>query len=175
MVRREFSPFSMKTFMHKMILMRCRVVATSIWRLYSIIHHQAGTYPYMDFTWWTPPAIVLSCVEIGLAMMCASMPIFWPVIEQRLAAIFVSYEVRVTEENYGDYGLAYELEHTKSRQAESLKSHGGTSIEILTGDGHEGQKGSAYSIGVDPLAEESRYGNGFQASVQTKRKQNWEI
>jgi hypothetical protein len=103
------------------------------------------------------------------------MPIFWPIIEQRLAAIFVSYEVRVTEEHFDDYGLAYELEHTKSGRAESLKSHGGTSIEVLTREEHEGQKGPAYSIGVDPLAEESRYGNGFQASVQSKRKQNWEI
>ena len=118
--------------------------------------------------------IILSCLEIDLAIICASMPIFWPIIEKSLAAIFVSYEVNVTEERiHDDYGLAYELEHTNSERLGSLRSTSGTSVEGLTKDDNERSKMPEYSIGPDPLSEEAR--TGFQASVQSKPKPKWEI
>jgi len=118
--------------------------------------------------------IILSCVEIDLAIICASMPIFWPIIEKSLAAIFVSYEVNVTEERiYDDYGLAYELEHQKSRREGSVRSISGTSEEGLTREDNTGTKAPKYSVGIDPLGEESN--TRFQASVQSKPKPNWEI
>jgi hypothetical protein len=155
------------------------VVAASVWRLYTIIIHQAGTYPYFDTTWWTPLMIILSAVEVNLAIICASTPIFWPMIETQFAAIFVSYEVNVTEERIGDdYGLAYELEHTKHGRQGSMKSSGGTSIEGLTNEnGCDDEQGKIpkYSVGIDPLGDDARYGNGFQARVQTQPKDNWVI
>jgi hypothetical protein len=123
--------------------------------------------------------LILSAIEINLAIICASTPIFWPMIETQMTAIFVSYEVNVTEERIGDdYGLAYELEHTKSGRQGSVKSSGGTSIEGLTRENNnddEQGKMPKYSIGIDPLGEDTRYGNGFQATVQTQPKDNWAI
>jgi hypothetical protein len=152
-------------------------VAISVWRLYSICKHEAATAPYIDFTWWTPSMIVLSCLEIDLAIICASMPIFWPVIERSLASIFVSYEVKVTEEHVQveDYGLAYELEHTKSQGQESTRSGSGTSMEGLTRDEEDGGKIPKFSIGPDPLDEETRAGVGFQTNVEARPKPKWEI
>jgi hypothetical protein len=121
--------------------------------------------------------VVLSCLEIDLAIICASMPIFWPIIEKSLSAIFVSYEVNVTEERVqDDYGLAYELEHTKSAGQQSLRSVSGTSMEGLTMTREEdGNKAPKFSVGPDPLDEDTRAVTGFQASVQTKPKPKWEI
>lgn len=122
--------------------------------------------------------IILSCIEIDLAVICASVPIFWPLLEKRFTAILVSYEVKVTEErvNIEDYGLAYELEHHNSHgRASSVKSYSGTSIERLTQDEEEFGKMPQYSVGPDPLSDEARLGNGFQATVQSKPKPNWVI
>jgi hypothetical protein len=146
----------------------------SIWRLQAITANQAGTYPYYDFTWHTPLMMILSCLEIHLAIMCASMPIFWPIIEKSFAAIFVQYEVNVTEERIdNEYGLAYELEHSKSRRDGSIRSMSGTSVEELTGKNEDAGKAPKYSVGLDPLGDEAR--NVYQTSVQTKPKQKWEI
>ncbi|KAH7084880.1 hypothetical protein BKA63DRAFT_4610 [Paraphoma chrysanthemicola] len=150
------------------------VVSMSIWRLYQISLNQAGTYPYVDFTWWSPLMIIPSCLEIDLAIICASIPIFWPVIEKSLSAIFVSYEVNVSEERVvDDYGLAYELEYTKTGPSERTKSTSGTSIEALTRE--DKAKLQAYSVGNDPLSEEAQNGFGFQANVETKPKPKWEL
>jgi hypothetical protein len=118
--------------------------------------------------------IVLSCLEIDLAIICTSIPIFWPMIEKSFASIFVSYEVNITEERIDDdYGLAYELEHTKSRRTGSVRSTSGTSVEGLTQGDEDDTKAPKFSVGMDPLADESR--NGYKTSVQTRPKQNWEI
>jgi hypothetical protein len=116
--------------------------------------------------------IILSCLEIDLAIICASMPIFWPIIEKSLASIFVSYEVDVTTEHVpDDYGLAYELEHTKSAGQHSLRSTSGTSMEGLTKDDDGETNVPKFSIGPDPLDDVV----GFQTSVQSKPKPKWEI
>lgn len=107
--------------------------------------------------------------------MCASVPIFWPMFQKSLAAIFVQYEVDIREERVDDeYGLAYELEHSKSRREGSFKSVSGTSVEELTkGDSRDNAQPPKFSVGVDPLSEEVSHGN--QTSVHTKPKQKWAI
>ncbi|CAO2658584.1 Nn.00g063070.m01.CDS01 [Neocucurbitaria sp. VM-36] len=150
------------------------VVAISIWRLYGITVTRAGTHPYLDFTWWSPTMIILSCLEIDLAIVCASMPIFWPIIEKSLAAIFVSYELEVVEERVDDHGLVYELEHMEGRE-NSLKSSG-TSTQELTNEEDEegGLVGKVYTVGPDPLSEEART-VGLKTDVRSKPKPRWEL
>jgi hypothetical protein len=121
--------------------------------------------------------ILLSCLEIDLAIICASMPVFWPVFERGLASIFVSYEIKVSEEHVRneDYGLAYELEHTKSKGQESTRSGSGTSMEGLTRDEEDGGKMPKFSIGPDPLDEETIAGVGFQTNIEAKPKPKWKV
>ncbi|KAF2872343.1 hypothetical protein BDV95DRAFT_380891 [Massariosphaeria phaeospora] len=178
------------------------VVFTSIWRLYTISSSRAPTHPYIDFTWWSPISIILSSLEIDLAIMCASIPIFWPVIEKSLAQIFVTREVRVTEHRRLDdeQGLAYELEHNHKMGMErsaSLKSDGGQSRESLTREvshssGNEasvgGGRGGGDDLGrhykdhyvvaqVDPLALEngSTGMRGIETNVNSGPKPKWRL
>lgn len=146
----------------------------SIWRLHSIVEHRAGLEPYPDFMWWTPISIILSCLEIDLAIICASMPIFWPMVSKSFAAIFVSHEIQVEEVRVDNHGLAYELEHTKSRGQQSLRSSSGTSTHELTSDLEDTFK-EPISVGVDPLGPEAQSGQGLQTNIESEPKRRWEI
>lgn len=118
--------------------------------------------------------IVLSCLEIDLAIICASMPIFWPIIEKSLSAIFVSYEVQVVEERVDDYGLTYELEHMKGGDRGSIKSSG-TSTQELTHEDEEHGRKPQFTVGFDPLNEEQR-GGGLSTNVETTAApQKWQL
>lgn len=146
----------------------------SVWRLQSIVQHSAALTPYPDFTWWTPISVILSCLEIDLAIICASIPIFWPVLQKSLSAIFVRHEIEVVETRIDDHGLAYELEHTKTRGHHSLKSSSGTSTHELTNDPEDGNQ-QGYSLGVDPLGGEAQSGQGLQTNIDSEPKRRWEI
>ncbi|KAJ4378512.1 hypothetical protein N0V86_006218 [Didymella sp. IMI 355093] len=150
------------------------VVMISVWRLQSIVQHKAGLSPYPDFTWWTPISIILSCLEIDLAIMCASMPIFWPVIQRSFSAIFVSHQIEIVETRAEGVGYTYELEHTKTRGAQSVRSSSGTSTHELTNDVEEIYK-EPISIGIDPLSEEAQNGQGLQTNINSEPKRRWEI
>lgn len=72
----------------------------SIWRLQSIVETRATTLPTFDPTWYGATPIVLSSMEVCLATICASLPVFWPVLKKNLGPyIMVTHEVRVTRES----------------------------------------------------------------------------
>lgn len=74
-------------------------MAISIARLASIAETRAGTYPVADPTWLAPTSIILSCLEVDIAILCASIPIFWPLISAlTFGKIFVVDEVIVRTE-----------------------------------------------------------------------------
>lgn len=102
------------------------------------------------------------------------MPIFWPVIQKSLSAIFVSHEINVVETRIEGHGLAYELEHTKTGGQHSTRSSSGTSTHELTNDVEDAYKES-YSVGIDPLGVEAQSGAGLQTSINSAPKQKWEM
>ncbi|KAH7401563.1 hypothetical protein BKA66DRAFT_556005 [Pyrenochaeta sp. MPI-SDFR-AT-0127] len=147
------------------------VVATSVWRLCAIISTRAATQPYIDFTWWSPTVIILACLEIDLAIICASMPIFWPIIEKSLSAIFVSFEVEIVEEHIDDYGLAYELEHTEGRNGR-IQSISGTSTQELSKEEEGGMVAKRdCNMGFDTLNEEP----SVKTDIKSTPKPKWEL
>lgn len=81
-----------------------RIVTISLWRLATVVAHSAGWEPTLDFTWYGPPSIILSSLEVFCGLIAASCPIFWPVIKSSLNAIFVTQivEVRTYERHDGD-------------------------------------------------------------------------
>ncbi|EMD68417.1 hypothetical protein COCSADRAFT_80211 [Bipolaris sorokiniana ND90Pr] len=144
-------------------------VGTAVGRLHGIVKTKGATYPYVDYTWWTPTMIILSCLEIDLAIICASMPIFWPIVERSLVAILVSYEVQVVEERVDDYGLTYELEHKKTNDRTSIKSSGTSTRELTQQEednSNNNGKRQQFTVGCDPLNEEQRNA-GFTANIET--------
>lgn len=71
----------------------------AIWRLVTILDHQAATWPTHDPTWYGSISIILAVLEIDCAAICASIPIFWPVLEAQWGSIFITQEIKITREN----------------------------------------------------------------------------
>lgn len=67
----------------------------SISRFATQIHSRATTYPSFDPTWYGPSTTVLSVLEVDLATIVASLPIFWPHLRRNVASILVTHEVEV--------------------------------------------------------------------------------
>ncbi|EOA87612.1 hypothetical protein ACJQWK_08728 [Exserohilum turcicum] len=100
-------------------------VMMAILRLWSTFKHNASSAQSFDFVWWYPEVLIISSLEVSFAIMCASMPIFWPTVMISWGHIFVTNEVRVTShERLGSVSQeAYELKRT-----ESVKSNESTRI-----------------------------------------------
>jgi len=69
-----------------------------------------------DLTWNSPTPTGLATLEINLASICAALPVFWPVVKDGWARIFVTYEVSVTRES-GMY-----IPRRKRRQQEEAQA-----------------------------------------------------
>ncbi|XXH02161.1 hypothetical protein Hte_008529 [Hypoxylon texense] len=75
------------------------VIVFATWRLITIVEHQVATWPTRDPTWYGPISIVLAVLEVDAASVCASVPIFWPVLRDlNWGKIFVTQEVNITRE-----------------------------------------------------------------------------
>lgn len=82
----------------------------SIWRLQSIVETRAATLPTFDPSWYGPTPIVLSSMEVCLATICASLPVFWPVLKKTLGPyIMVTHEIKITRESRQDCECETEL------------------------------------------------------------------
>lgn len=94
--------------------------------------------PVWDPTWYGPISILLGAVEVDLASICASIPVFWPVVEKQLGKIFVTQEIRVTHHNRLSEVDDYEMSGSKTPQlsrAESVKSLVGSRTAISASRG----------------------------------------
>ncbi|KAI3340477.1 hypothetical protein F4824DRAFT_423351 [Ustulina deusta] len=112
-----------------MILLGIGVNLVSIWRLYTIIKNRAGTYPVMDPTFYAPISIVLAALEVDLASIVASIPIFWPMLTHSWGKIFVTQEVQ------------FELPHfTPSRQTSRTRGDSDGSLKLVITE-HTGGQG----------------------------------
>ena len=65
------------------------------------IYYKTGYYPTRDPTWYGPKSILLIVLEVNIASICASVPIFWPVLAPFLGNIFVTREFSVKTETVG--------------------------------------------------------------------------
>lgn len=96
----------------------------SVIRLVNLVETRAGTYPTLDPSWYGCTAAIVSALEVNIATICASLPVFWPVIKENiLGKIIVTYEVDVTHETrysggfneLNDCGDLYALDTTCSK------------------------------------------------------------
>ncbi|XXH02151.1 hypothetical protein Hte_008519 [Hypoxylon texense] len=103
-----------------LVVMGATVNGLTIWRLATIIEHRATTSPTFDPTWYAPISIMLGALEVNVASICASVPIFWPSLKARLDEIFVTREVTITTRNRrsnrfsDEAGDRIELQRTES-------------------------------------------------------------
>ncbi|KAJ0107968.1 hypothetical protein J7T55_008104 [Diaporthe amygdali] len=105
----------------------------SIWRLQSIVETRAATLPAFDPTWYGTTPIVLSCMEVDLAAICASLPVFWPVIQKSIGSvIIVTHEVKITREQRrtGDGNTSNENVDLRRQRSEEVLLEDGDSLPI---------------------------------------------
>ncbi|KAJ4394487.1 hypothetical protein N0V93_003705 [Gnomoniopsis smithogilvyi] len=94
----------------------------SIARFATQIHSRATTYPSFDPTWYGPSTTVLSVLEVDLATIVASLPIFWPHLRRNIASILVTHEVEIkitrdsvyVREGGGEHGAHWDVEGGES-------------------------------------------------------------
>ncbi|KAF3015851.1 hypothetical protein E8E14_006838 [Neopestalotiopsis sp. 37M] len=111
----------------------CLVVCISIWRLATLIDHQAATSPTFDPSWYSPISVVLSIAEVNVANICASVPVFWPVLSNSIEEIFVTKEIRVISETRGD---EFEL-RSRSNSTGTFEFHSSAQSSIHHADRSE--------------------------------------
>lgn len=126
------------------------VNAMAIWRLQTIIEHQAATYPTPDPTWYGPISMLLALVEVDLSALAASIPIFWPVLQMAWGKIVVTKEVEVAFESRYDYTLD-----------SASRSRPGSESQLRTQPSFTSHKEAHYKDAyvldrVDPLRRSSR-------------------
>jgi hypothetical protein len=81
-------------------LTRSSVCAVSIGRLISLSVNRAGTVPVLDMPYHTPVVYLFSVLEVNIAIIAASIPIFWPVISTLASnKIWVVNEIEVRVED----------------------------------------------------------------------------
>lgn len=127
--------------------------------------------PYPDPTWFTPIYVILSCIEVQLAIICSSMPIFWPIVEQSLTAILVTYDVEIVEQRVEDRGFSYELKHLKTC---GCRKNSSASTEELT-QVSDSESRAQYTLGVDPLDSKAQREMGPHTQIDSRPKPKWEI
>ena len=76
----------------------------------------------LDPTWYGVKSIVLAAIEVVLASICASVPVFWPMITQSLNKIFVTQEVHVVHQHRRLSGEDGERDDFELRVSESGES-----------------------------------------------------
>ncbi|KAK8109429.1 hypothetical protein PG999_007566 [Apiospora kogelbergensis] len=120
------TPFRSKMGLIGLFCMGIIINFISIWRVKSIVDHRAATFPTFDPTWYGPISIELATLEVNFASICASIPVFWPVLTARLDKVFVTREIKierihrfeaVDEDRCADddkYGDDIELQRTRT-------------------------------------------------------------
>jgi len=81
-----------------LFIMGVLVNILGIFRVIGIARSRAGTYPTLDPSWYGCTPIVLAAVEVNLATICASLPVFWPNLQKNIGQIFITKEVEITSE-----------------------------------------------------------------------------
>ena len=81
--------------------------------------NRAGTIPVMDMSFHTPIVFVFSVLEINIAIVAASIPIFWPVIATLASnEIFVVNEVQIhiQEASRDSFGSGNAITHSEGKE-----------------------------------------------------------
>lgn len=107
-----------------------RGIIIAILRLASITKHSLGfLQPIIDITFYTPMPIIWSCIEANIALITASIPIFWPVVLSDLSLTFgkimVSTEVEVRSDVRSARHSFYNRRNNYRRSGVGSRGHDG--------------------------------------------------
>ncbi len=96
----------------------------AVWRLATVIQHKAAMWPVKDPTWYGPISILLAVLEVDCASICASVPVFWPVLSRQLGKIFVTKEIEIIHEDryeFDNYAHSWTETELRTKPGSSYK------------------------------------------------------
>lgn len=108
----------------------------AVLRLWSgLKYNNRGIITY-DYTFWFPEVLLFSCLEVDFAIICASIPIFWPAMKAAWMQITVTQEVVITSEwrSHGLYADDLEVQLERTTSLESQKSTNKLMVDGRTKD-----------------------------------------
>ena len=93
-----------------------------------MVKHRMGlNMPIFDPTFYTPMPVILSSLEVNVAILCGSIPIFWPVIRQFgfdkiviVNEVTVKSEPRTTRDEEDEIELTWGLDRKKTPSKPTL-------------------------------------------------------
>lgn len=92
------TPLKTRIGMTALLLLGVLVNAVAAVRLAILIKQKESIAQVIDATWFAPDAILLATVEGSLASICASVPIFWPILVKHIGNILVTQEIQIVHE-----------------------------------------------------------------------------
>ena len=131
------------------------ITVLSTVRIAELVRHKAGTAPTMDPTWWGPTVMLLALLEIDLASICASVPIFWPALEARLNRIIVTREVLVVRADRFPGDMDGGSSKRGRARRPSSGHDGASSVAELTGSLSAGASRDHHVVGVRTIRADS--------------------
>ncbi|OAA65666.1 hypothetical protein SPI_02453 [Niveomyces insectorum RCEF 264] len=89
-----------------LLLLGLLVNVFATWRLVLLVQSvDSFVETIFDSTYYAPVTVLLASLEVNLASICASVPIFWPVLRQQVFRVLVTKEVEITRGERYDYKL----------------------------------------------------------------------
>lgn len=81
--------------MLRLLMISSSSVICSVIRFILIVHTRATTSPTFDPSWYGASTCILSILEVDLATIVASLPVFWPHLRRNIDKIMITREVDV--------------------------------------------------------------------------------
>ncbi|KAF9702001.1 hypothetical protein EKO04_001061 [Ascochyta lentis] len=107
------------------------VVLMAVLRLWSGLKYNNRGVVMYDYTFWLPEVLMFSCLEVDFAIICASMPIFWPTVRDAWKITVTKEVIVMNEPRFVDVEMSVE-------RTTSLKSHESTE-GLVNGENMEGK------------------------------------
>jgi hypothetical protein len=147
-------------------------VACSIARVVNTISTTAWMLPSYDPTWSSPATLILATLEVDIASICASVPIFWPVLSSKFLEVFVVKEVIVERVDRTDRraSMGDSSDHdgmglVVSQEALLHKK----CLQSMFDPVDPGRNGSPFATDVDPRGDMFGVASYIEATAQPKQ------
>ncbi|KAF2205381.1 hypothetical protein GQ43DRAFT_477437 [Delitschia confertaspora ATCC 74209] len=141
-----------------LFIMGAVVSILSVVRMFAISINRVGTVPTFDVTFHTPSIYIFSILEVNVAILCASIPIFWPLVSAFAAnKILVVNEIEVHSTQHSEEMGLNKIRSNEAGIGIGLSMPAGMDVEIAGGEDNGGR--TSRMSGIMGLGRSNDHGN----------------